>query len=121
MFFFLDYFERRTKIAAFNKENRWRKRGIGTSVMTFPTFYIASFSTYIAIYHGDGTVAISHCGIEIGQGINTKIVQVVAHILGIPINLITVTPHNSVLMANETVTGGSGLHFFSHLNCEQQA
>lgn len=72
-----DYHDRRAKINEFNKQNRWRKRGIGASVMTFPTLYVASFSAYIAIYHGDGTVAVSHGGTEIGQGINTKVAQVV--------------------------------------------
>ncbi|XP_031636493.1 xanthine dehydrogenase-like [Contarinia nasturtii] len=103
----INYFDRRAKINEFNKQNRWRKRGIGVSVMTFPTLYVASFSAYIAIYHGDGTVAISHGGIEIGQGINTKVAQVVAHIFKIPMNMITVTEHSSIVMANRTLTGGS--------------
>lgn len=102
-----DYFDRRAKVDEFNKQNRWRKRGIAVANMLFPTLYIASFSTYVAIYHGDGTVAVTHGGVEIGQGINTKLVQVVAHELGIPLDMITVTSHNTIIMANRSVTGGT--------------
>ncbi|XP_055319493.1 uncharacterized protein LOC129577062 [Sitodiplosis mosellana] len=103
----IDYYDRRAEIAEFNQQNRWRKRGIGVAVMTFPASYIVPLSAYIAIYHGDGTVAISHSGVEIGQGINTKVTQVVAHVLGVPLDLITVTPHSSIIVANNTFTAAS--------------
>lgn len=77
------------------------------SIMTFPVVYTASLGTYIVIYHGDGTVSISHGGIEIGQGINTKVAQVVAHIFRIPLDMITVTAHNSIIVANRTRTGST--------------
>lgn len=102
-----EYYERKSKINEFNKQNRWRKKGIAVSIMHYPIVYFGAFPTYVAIYHSDGTVAISHGGIEIGQGIHTKVAQVAAHTLGIPYNFITVTQSTTLLAPNNNLTGGS--------------
>ena len=56
---------------------------------------------------GDGTVQVTHSGCEVGQGINTKVAQVLAYELGIDIDLITVTSTNSQKLPNGSTTGGS--------------
>lgn len=60
-----------------------------------------------AIFKDDGTVAISHGGIEMGQGLNTKVAQVAAKELGISVSMIKVKPSNSFVGNNSIVTGGS--------------
>ncbi|XP_065166258.1 uncharacterized protein [Atheta coriaria] len=102
-----DFRARRTAVETFNNENRWRKRGIAMVPMVYNLNFFGNFQCHVAIYQTDGTVTISHGGIEIGQGINTKAVQVVAHSLGIDMNMISVSPSNNLTAANNLATGGS--------------
>lgn len=60
----------------------------------------------VSIYHGDGSVAVSVGSIEMGQGLNTKVAQTVASILGIPLDMISVKPTNTLTAPNAIVTGG---------------
>lgn len=75
--------------------------------MQYPLHYLGNFPSYVAIYHSDGTVVVSHGGIECGQGLNTKVAQVAAHTLGIPLELVSVKSSNNVIGANAFVTGAS--------------
>lgn len=63
--------------------------------------------TFISVYHVDGTVSVSHSGIEMGQGINTKVAQVVAYTLNIPLDNIIVKPTNSTISPNTAFTAAS--------------
>ncbi|XP_037946118.1 indole-3-acetaldehyde oxidase-like [Teleopsis dalmanni] len=101
------YKERKNAINIFNTENRWRKKGLGIAIMEYHMGYFGQFPATVAIYHGDGTVVISHGGIEMGQGMNTKIAQVAAYVLGIPVEMIKIEGSNTVNGANSMVTGGS--------------
>lgn len=75
--------------------------------MKYPILYFDTNTAYVCVHHGDGTVTVSHGGVEIGQGINTKITQVAAHVLGISHSLVKVRPTDNVIGANCAVTGGS--------------
>lgn len=88
------------KCAHFNKIFRWRKRGIGFVPMDYHQPFYGMYPVFVAIYHDDGSVAISHAGIEMGQGINTKVVQVAAHILQIPMSSIKIKRMDNVVSAN---------------------
>lgn len=102
-----DYSNRKKKIGAYNVANRWRKRGIATTNMEYSITYYFNYPTYVAIYHTDGTVVVSHGGVECGQGVNTKVAQTVAYTLGIPYELVSVKASDNVISANSGVTGGS--------------
>ena len=65
------------------------------------------YPVLVSIYAEDGTVAVSHGGVEIGQGINTKVAQVAAMTLGIPLEMIKMKPCSTVTNANTYMTGGS--------------
>ena len=54
--------------------NRWKKRGLSMVPTKFGIYWENSpFNVFMTIYHADGTIAIEHGGIEVGQGVNTKV------------------------------------------------
>ena len=53
------------------------------------------YNCMISVYSNDGSLSVSHGGIEIGQGIHTKISQVCAYQLGIPMDIISVKHPNT--------------------------
>ena len=61
----------------------------------------------ISVFSKDGSIAVSHGGIEMGQGINTKVAQVVAKELGVPMSIIRVKAASSIMAPNNSTTGGS--------------
>ncbi|KAH8236776.1 hypothetical protein KR026_010469 [Drosophila bipectinata] len=100
-----EYYSRKKEIETHNSNNRWKKRGLGLSVMNFPIIYIGQFPATVAIYHVDGTVVVTHGGIEMGQGMNTKVAQVAAYTLGIDLSYIKVESSDTINGANSMVTG----------------
>ncbi|KAK9512029.1 hypothetical protein O3M35_000556 [Rhynocoris fuscipes] len=102
-----DFVARSKEVEKYNQENRWKKRGITLVPMNYPFDYWGAYYGMVSIFGMDGTVAITHGGIEMGQGINTKAAQVAAHILKIDLELISVKPTTSLTSPNNTPTGGS--------------
>lgn len=66
--------------------------------------HVGVISCTVVIYHCDGTVAVTHGGVESGQGVNTKVAQVAAFALGLPLERICVKPTDSVSAANHEVS-----------------
>ncbi|XP_062550715.1 uncharacterized protein LOC134215575 [Armigeres subalbatus] len=102
-----EFKERRAEIERINSENRWRKRGISMIPLAYQIVYGGPFDAWVAIHHLDGSVSITHSGVEMGQGINTKAVQVAAYVLKIPLEKISVKPLNSMTSPNGFIAGGS--------------
>lgn len=102
-----DFYRRRAAIDEFNSHNRWKKKGIAVTFMDYPHEFFGAFTALVAIYHTDGTIAISHGGIEMGQGINTKVAQVAAYILEVPVENIVVKVANNLINPNASCTGAS--------------
>lgn len=110
----VEYRKRKAAINKFNSENRWVKKGIAVAPMKYFIMYFGSMHGIVSIYHGDGTVAVSTGGIEMGQGLNTKVIQVVSHVLDIPMEKIAVKPSNSLNNANDI---GSVASVTSEISC----
>lgn len=101
------YDDRKRAIDEFNANNRWKKRGIAVVPMQYWLDYFGQLNAIVSVYAGDGTVSVTHGGIEMGQGMNTKVAQVTAYVLGIPLEKVCVKPSTSMTSPNAIVTGGS--------------
>ncbi|GAV02732.1 hypothetical protein RvY_13260-2 [Ramazzottius varieornatus] len=102
------YNDRAVAVDQFNKDNRWRKRGISVVPMRFAVHWRnGNYNCLVAIFHEGGTIAVTHGGIELGQGINTKVVQVIAYELGVEMSRIQVQPTMAITNANARGTYGS--------------
>ncbi|KAL4715641.1 hypothetical protein ACJJTC_006220 [Scirpophaga incertulas] len=102
-----EYYKRKEEIQNFNNVNRWKKRGLRVAFISWPTPITVDYHVLLSVYHGDGTVVISHGGVEIGQGINTKIIQVVAYTLNISMDKIKVKPTTVEKNPNTYTVGSS--------------
>ncbi|XP_045499508.1 indole-3-acetaldehyde oxidase-like isoform X1 [Colias croceus] len=102
-----NYDDRRAEIAKFNSENAWTKKSLRVSLMAYPIIYYGNFPVTISVYHTDGTILISHGGIEMGQGINTKVAQVCAYSLKVPLEIVKVKGADSFVSPNAMASSGS--------------
>ncbi|KAJ3639855.1 hypothetical protein Zmor_003190 [Zophobas morio] len=102
-----DIDNRKSAILTFNKENRWKKKGIAVNAFSFDMNPMGPYLSTVSILHSDGSVQISHSGVELGQGINTKAAQVCAFKFSIPLEKVRVLPSNSFVSANSNTTAAS--------------
>nr|XP_039264202.1 indole-3-acetaldehyde oxidase-like [Styela clava] len=100
--------KRQTLVAEFNNANKWKKRGIGFTPMKLAIVYnIAKYSTQVSIFRNDGSVVLSAGGIESGQGMYTKLMQVASYVLGAPMDLIRVKAPDLSMNPNSGPTAAS--------------
>ncbi|XP_053684269.1 uncharacterized protein LOC128734228 [Sabethes cyaneus] len=103
----VEFEKRKLAVEQFNEANRWKKRGIAVVPMQYPQVFFGQMHALVSIYHMDGTVSITTGGIDIGQGVNTKVTQVAAYVLGIPITKISIKGMSNLTSPNASVSGGS--------------
>jgi xanthine dehydrogenase large subunit len=104
------YRKRRDEINAFNATSKVLKRGLALTPVKFGiAFNVTHFNQAGALVHvyTDGSVLVNHGGTEMGQGINTKVCQVVAHELGIDLALVRASATDTSKVANTSATAAS--------------
>ncbi|OWR53382.1 aldehyde oxidase 2 [Danaus plexippus plexippus] len=101
------YDERRVLVEKFNIDNRWKKRGLKVSFLRWNTSRRKYLDVNLDVYKDDGTVAITHGGIEMGQGMNTRAVQICASFLDIPLDKIQIKCTNTINAPNNSDTESS--------------
>lgn len=102
---------RQAEVDKYNSENQWRKRGIYILPVKYGSGYnlvqLEQASALVSIFSGDGSVLINQGGVDMGQGMVTKIEQVASYILNVPMDLIRINLPNTEVIPNPTSTGGS--------------
>ncbi len=104
------YRKRRAAIREFNQHNEVLKKGIAITPCKFGiAFNVTHFNQAGALVHiyTDGSVLVNHGGTEMGQGLNTKVAQVVAHELGVEFGRVRVTATDTSKVANTSATAAS--------------
>ena len=105
-----DYSQRRAGIASYNKASKYKKKGIALVPLKFGISFTATMlnqgGALLNIYM-DGSVSVNHGGTEMGQGLNTKMAQVAADGLGIPVSLVRVMGADTQKVPNASATAAS--------------
>ncbi len=105
-----DYRARRAAIAKSNAASPLLKRGLALTPVKFGiSFNVKHFNQAGALVHvyNDGSILVNHGGTEMGQGLNTKVAQVVAHELGVRFESVRVTATDTQKVANTSATAAS--------------
>lgn len=105
-----EYAKRREEIRAFNAKSPILKKGLALTPVKFGISFTASFLNQAgALVHvyTDGSIHLNHGGTEMGQGLNTKVAQVVAEVFQVDIGRIQITATNTDKVPNTSPTAAS--------------
>lgn len=120
------YDSRRAAAEAFNASHRWRKRGLALIPtkfgISFTALWFNQAGALVHVYH-DGSVLVAHGGTEMGQGLHTKMTQIAAQSLGVPLDSVFISETATNTVANTSATAASAssdLNGYAVANaCEQ--
>ncbi|XP_064642226.1 xanthine dehydrogenase/oxidase-like [Lineus longissimus] len=105
-----DYRRTREEFEAFNRKHKWVKRGISATAIKYNLMANPpsdSQGAALVNVYVDGSVLISHGGVEMGQGIHTKLIQVASRVLNISTDLIHIKETSTDIVPNTTTTMAS--------------
>ncbi|MFE2378695.1 xanthine dehydrogenase molybdopterin binding subunit [Streptomyces sp. NPDC059398] len=101
---------REREIAAFNAAHPQTKRALAITGVKFGiSFNLTAFNQggALVLIYKDGSVLINHGGTEMGQGLHTKMMQVAATTLGIPLHKVRLAPTRTDKVPNTSATAAS--------------
>jgi xanthine dehydrogenase large subunit len=105
-----DYERRRADIRAWNAKSPIIKRGIALTPVKFGISFTKTMlnqaSALVHVYN-DGSIHLNHGGTEMGQGLFTKVAQVVAETFQVDIGRVKITATTTAKMPNTTATAAS--------------
>ena len=105
-----DYEAQKNKVAEFNRNNKRFKKGLAVQPICFGISFTNTMMNHaralVHIYH-DGSVVVSTGGVEMGQGLNTKMLQIVVETFGIRPSRVRIESTNTLRVANTSPTAAS--------------
>ncbi len=105
-----DYWQRRQAITAWNATSPFLKRGLAMTPVKFGIAFTATHFNQagaLVLVYTDGSVKLNHGGTEMGQGLNTKVAQIVADEFGIDFDDVKITPTTTGKVPNTSATAAS--------------
>lgn len=121
-----DYEVRLQKIREHNAKKTGTLKGISLTATKFGISFTARFlnqANALVNLQLDGSVQVSTGATEMGQGVNTKIIQIVAHAFGLPMERVRVMPTSTEKNSNTSPTAassGSDLNGMAALRAAEQ-
>ncbi|XP_033106617.1 xanthine dehydrogenase/oxidase-like isoform X2 [Anneissia japonica] len=104
------YEMRQLKVELFNRSNRWKKRGLSIIPLLYGVGFpdtTANQGGALVMIYTDGSVLLAHGGIEMGQGLYTKMIQVASRTLGISTKKIFTNETSTNTVPNASPTAAS--------------
>jgi xanthine dehydrogenase large subunit len=105
-----NYQERRKAVMEFNARNAVLKKGIALTPVKFGISFTATWynqaGALLHVYQ-DGSVHLNHGGTEMGQGLHTKVAQVVAAEFQIELDAVRITATTTAKVPNTSATAAS--------------
>ncbi|WP_170429280.1 xanthine dehydrogenase molybdopterin binding subunit [Ruegeria arenilitoris] len=121
-----EYRKRRQDIIEFNKTSPILKKGIALTPVKFGISFTATWynqaGALVHVYN-DGSIHLNHGGTEMGQGLNTKVAQVVAEAFQVDFSRIKITKTTTEKVPNTSATAassGTDLNGMAALNAVEQ-
>ncbi len=105
-----DYAAQKQRVADFNINNSRYKKGLAVQPICFGISFTNTMMNHaralVHIYH-DGSVVVSTGAVEMGQGVNTKLLQIVTQTFGISPSKVRIESTNTLRVANTSPTAAS--------------
>lgn len=105
-----DYQARRKAVLEFNRNSSVIRKGIALTPVKFGISFTATWYNQAgALVHvySDGSLHLNHGGTEMGQGLNTKVAQVLADEFGVDLESVKVTSTHTGKVPNTSATAAS--------------
>jgi len=105
-----EFERRRLEVEHFNATHPYLRRGLALTPVKFGISFTATQFNQagaLVLIFQDGSVQVNHGGTEMGQGLHTKMLQIAAYTLGVPLETVRIMPTRTDKVPNTSATAAS--------------